>query len=43
MERRMSDLIENPVFFKNVAKAGNEYIKNFSWEKMSAELEKVIK
>jgi len=43
LAQNMLNLVESPVLFENVAKAGNEYIKNFSWKKMSGELEKVIK
>ncbi len=36
-------LIENPEFFRKIASKGRRYRENFSWDKVSAELERVLR
>jgi len=42
MAEYIQKLIENPDFLKKIAMEGRKYIENFSWEKVSDKLEKIL-
>jgi len=42
MAEHIQKLIENPDFLKNIAMEGRRYIENFSWDKVSDKLERVL-